>query len=145
MSLPYTVVARSDGRGGIVPFGFKAGSKEAKAFAGSYFHIGEGIKPIKITSDGRINIPKSVMDSIGIKNSDGKQVINIQFSTKAISKEARDSGKSHIDNIYGRITRPADSQKELKTREVAKERNVSGNRAEIHANDVIAETYNTNR
>lgn len=73
-TMPAIVVARSDGRGGIIPYG-----TFSKNQAGAKVQIGE--KQYTVTRDGRINIPKAVMNR-GIKGSDGRMRIGIGFASE---------------------------------------------------------------
>ncbi len=70
----FIVSARIDGRGGIHPFG-----TYGKSQSGSKVDIGG--KTYTVTKDGRVNIPKSIMDK-GIKGKDGRMRLAIQFSTQ---------------------------------------------------------------
>ena len=71
---PVIVVARKDGRGGIEPFG-----TFSKAQAGAKVQIGD--KSYTVTKDGRVNIPKFIMDT-GIKGTDGRMRLAIGFRTE---------------------------------------------------------------
>ncbi len=75
-TMPVIVVARADGRGGIEPFGVSGENR--KGFVGAHVAIGE--KTYTVTKDGRVNIPKSVMET-GIKGSDGRYRIAIGFNS----------------------------------------------------------------
>ena len=68
----FYVTQRSDGRGGIRPFG-----NYSKGQAGAEVKIGEQI--YKVTTDGRVNIPKSIMEKYGV-GEPGKKSIGISFS-----------------------------------------------------------------
>jgi len=87
----FTVVARADGRGGLKPFG-TYGAKQA----GAMVRIGD--KDYKVTTDGRVNIPKSIMDTYGELNKQGRRVINIKFKTAP--------GKDHWKQVDAEIKRP---------------------------------------
>ena len=66
------VVARSDGRGGLrIPV------PKSHRESGNYLHIAG--KKYKITTDGRVNIPKSIMDAYGTTNSDGRKVLSLDI------------------------------------------------------------------
>jgi hypothetical protein len=67
------VVARNDGRGGVHPFGtYKKGQ------AGYTVAIGD--KKYTVGKDGRLNIPKKVMDEYGIIGKGGRRTIEIVFA-----------------------------------------------------------------
>ena len=85
-TVPLIVVARNDGRGGIKPFG-----TYSKQQAGAKVYIGE--KSYTVTKDGRVNIPKSIMDK-GIKGSDGRMRISIGFRTDSVQFASLDRWKS---------------------------------------------------
>lgn len=77
----FIVSQRIDGRGGIKPFGTYGTNQ-----AGSKVDIGlqnknGSPKLMTVTKDGRVNIPKSVFDKVGIKGKDGRKRISITFST----------------------------------------------------------------
>lgn len=69
----YIVRERADGRGGLRPF-----NSYTSAQKGATVQIGD--KNYAVTSDGRVNIPKSVMQKYGIKGDDGRLRIAMQFS-----------------------------------------------------------------
>ena len=96
---PIIVVARSDGRGGIKPFG-----TYGKQQAGAKVFVGE--KSFTVTKDGRVNIPKSIMDT-GIKGSDGRMRISIGF--RAESKEA--AGIDRWKSVKSIIVKPSKEDK----------------------------------
>jgi len=76
------VVARKDGRGGVRPFG-----KYNKSQAGATVTIMD--KEYRVTSDGRVNIPKAVMNK-GRGGKDGRMRIEIQFATKSVLLSGRE-------------------------------------------------------
>lgn len=86
------VVARADGRGGIKPFG--TFGKKQKGFT-----VSIGNRRYKVTSDGRVNIPKKIMNEMGINNADGRKVIQMRFSSKA-GKEGSKS-RSEVGAVIG--------------------------------------------
>lgn len=94
------VVARADGRGGCKPFG-----TYSKEQAGSMVTI--GAKDYKVTSDGRVNIPKSIMEEYGRKGTDGRNRIEIHFATE--------SGKDYWKNVKTQIGKPVERYKDAKT------------------------------
>lgn len=69
----FLVVARADGRGGFRPFGTYSARQ-----AGASVKI--GARSFKVGVDGRVNIPKSIMDEYGIIGADGRRRVSIQFS-----------------------------------------------------------------
>ena len=65
----YIVRARSDGRAGMPMFGLS--TKQAKSFAGQKVHIGD--REVTVGRDGRINIPKDIMETYGVVGDDGRR------------------------------------------------------------------------
>ena len=64
------VVSRADGRGGLrIPV------QHSKDFAGKRFSIAG--KALTITTDGRVNIPKSVMEKYGSRMPDGRYALAV--------------------------------------------------------------------
>jgi bifunctional DNA-binding transcriptional regulator/antitoxin component of YhaV-PrlF toxin-antitoxin module len=108
----FVVVARSDGRGGIKPFG-----TYGKGQAGSTVQIGD-IK-YKVTSDGRVNIPKAVMNKFGTDNKEGRKVLQIDFRTQKTGE------KDYWKDVKSMITRPAPENVEKET----------GDKTKIHGPD----------
>lgn len=92
----FIVKARSDGRGGIKPF-----NTYTKAQKGAYVTIGD--TKIKVTSDGRLNIPKSVMDKYGITGDDGRKRIGITFTTGG--------GKEGWKDVKALVLKPQEKDK----------------------------------
>jgi hypothetical protein len=70
----FVVTARSDGRGGFRPFGTFRASE-----AGTPVTIGD--KSYVVGADGRVNIPKSVMNKYGVSGADGRKRVTIQFAS----------------------------------------------------------------
>jgi hypothetical protein len=70
---PVYVVADSVGRGHLKMFG-SFGSKQRGT------EVMLGGRSYKVTSDGRVSIPKSVMQSHGITNDNGRKVITARCS-----------------------------------------------------------------
>ena len=101
------VVARKDGRGGIKPFG-KYGKKQAGAL------VNMGGKDYKVTKDGRVNIPKKYMEKYGVKGSDGRNRIAINFSSRP-STSKRGKASNHWKKIAAIISEPDSVSKDLKT------------------------------
>lgn len=93
-----TVIAKTDGRGQIRPFG-----SYTKNQAGAMVQIGD--KSYKVTSSGRVNIPKKIMEQFGTMGDDGRNRIEIKFATK------RTVGGDHTQNLHTQIFRPRDNNK----------------------------------
>lgn len=92
----FIVRERSDGRGGIKPFNVY--TSEMK---GAIVKIGE--KEYKVTSDGRVNIPASLMKQYGVKGKDGRLRIGITFRSEEGTK-----GKY----VYAQVIKPEKSAKD---------------------------------
>jgi len=73
----YIVRARSDGRAGMPMFGLS--KKRAKSFAGQTVHIGD--RKVTVGRDGRINIPKDIMETYGVVGDDGRRRLSINFAS----------------------------------------------------------------
>ena len=71
----FVVAARSDGRGGFRPFGSYGASQ-----AGATVSIGD--VRYKVGVDGRVNIPKAVMEQYGVRGDDGRMRVNVEFATQ---------------------------------------------------------------
>lgn len=84
----YIVTQRADGRGGFRPFGSYS-SKQA----GATVEIGD--RRYKVTKDGRVNIPKAIMETYGAKGDDGRFRIQMRFSTMP-GKDGWKDVKAHI-------------------------------------------------
>lgn len=93
-----TVIAKTDGRGQIRPFG-----SYGKAQAGAMVKIGD--KEYKVTSSGRVNIPKKIMEDYGTKGDDGRNRIEIKFATK------RTVDGIHTEKVHTQIYKPRESHK----------------------------------
>jgi hypothetical protein len=74
MSPRFVVTARSDGRGGFRPFGTFGAAQ-----AGREVQIGD--TNYKVGKDGRVNIPKAIMNSMGVQGVDGRMRVAIQFAS----------------------------------------------------------------
>jgi len=74
----YIVKARVDGRGGARVFGLSP--ELTKKFIGKSFTLGN--KSYKVTTDGRINIPKAVMNKYGILGTDGRRRVSITWTSQ---------------------------------------------------------------
>jgi hypothetical protein len=112
----FYVNQRSDGRGGIRPFG-----TFGKEQAGAKVTIGD--KQLTVTSDGRVNIPKAVFDKYGTDAGNGRKTVGITFSSskgkegwkdvKGGVVEVRGSGKTgqkvQPKNLKPNVVIPADS------------------------------------
>lgn len=73
----YIAVSRIDGRAGARVFGLKPSM--AKQFKGTLFRVGDALIPVQ--SDGRINIPKDVMNAIGTTGTDGRKRVTITYTS----------------------------------------------------------------
>lgn len=101
------VVARKDGRGGIKPFG-----KYGKRQKGATVEIGN--KKYKVTTDGRVNIPKKIMDEWGITGTDERKRIAIDFASKqSTSKKGEES--NHWKVLAATISTPGMESKDANT------------------------------
>ena len=76
----YIVRARADGRAGMPMFGLS--TKQAKSFAGQKVHIGDRV--LTVGRDGRINIPRDIMNTYGVKGADGRQRLSITFASDSV-------------------------------------------------------------
>lgn len=74
----YIVKARVDGRGGARVFGLKP--ELTKHFIGNLLNIGG--KDYKVTTDGRVNIPRAIMDKYGVLGNDKRRRIVITYASK---------------------------------------------------------------
>jgi len=72
----FIVVARSDGRGGFRPFGTYSSAQR-----GATVSIGE--HRYTVGADGRVNIPKAVMEQYGVRGEDGRMRVAIEFASQA--------------------------------------------------------------
>ena len=100
----FLVVARSDGRGGFRPFGTYTASQ-----AGADVTIGDGT--YKVGKDGRVNIPRAVMEAVGIKGDDGRNRVVIEFSS------APESGGKQL---AAAVSKPPESLRNAKTGDAGK-------------------------
>ena len=73
----YTIRARSDGRAGMSMFGLPR--KDAMKFAGETVYIGD--RKVAVGRDGRINIPKDIMETYGVMGDDGRRRLSINFAS----------------------------------------------------------------
>ena len=92
----FIVTERSDGRGGIKPF-----NSYSAAQKGATVRIGD--KTYKVTSDGRVNIPKAIMQKYGVRGDDGRRRIGIQFSAQG--------GKDGWKTVAAQIKTPPERAK----------------------------------
>ena len=72
----FIVAARSDGRGGFRPFGSYGAPQR-----GASVSIGEHRYTVGV--DGRVNIPKAVMEQYGVRGEDGRMRVAIEFASQA--------------------------------------------------------------
>ena len=101
----YIVRARSDGRAGMPMFGLS--TKQAKSFAGQKVHIGD--RELTVGRDGRINIPRDIMNTYGVKGADGRQRLSINFASDSDGKLgvlAYTPPLHQMDAGTGDVTRP---------------------------------------
>lgn len=99
----FVVVARADGRGGFRPFGtYSSAQAGAKVNIGNrYFSVGK---------DGRVNIPRSIMNEWGIVGSDGRMRVAIEFSSQP--------GKEGWRNVAAAVSRPTEAFKDAQTGDI---------------------------
>src|SRR5690606_41053304 len=86
----YIVRARSDGRAGMPMFGLSG--PRAKSFAGQTVYIGD--REVTVGRDGRINIPKDIMETYGVVGDDGRRRVSINF--------ASDRSEEHTSELQSR-------------------------------------------
>ena len=67
--------AHADGRGSTRPFALS--TRHAKWFAGQTVHIGD--REVTVGRDGRINIPKDIMETYGVVGDDGRRRIGFAW------------------------------------------------------------------
>ena len=96
----YTIRARSDGRAGMSMFGLPR--KDAMKFAGETVYIGD--RKVAVGRDGRINIPKDIMDTYGVTGDDGRKRLNITFASDSegnLGVLAYTTGESQKNAVTG--------------------------------------------
>jgi len=96
----YIVRARSDGRAGMPMFGLSG--PRAKSFAGQTVHIGD--RKVTVGRDGRINIPKDIMETYGVVGDDGRKRLNISFASDSegnLGVLAYTTGESQKNAVTG--------------------------------------------
>ncbi len=96
----YTIRARSDGRAGMLMFGLP--KKDAMKFAGETVYIGD--RKVAVGRDGRINIPKDIMDTYGVTGDDGRKRLNISFASDSegnLGVLAYTTGESQKNAVTG--------------------------------------------
>ncbi len=106
----FVVAARSDGRGGFRPFG-----SYGKAQAGATVSIGEN--RFMVGRDGRVNIPKNIMQEYGVKGDDGRMRVSIEFATQ--------SGVDGWSEVGAVVSRPSALDKNTPTGALAGKMSVS--------------------
>ena len=79
------VVSRADGRGGL-----RIPAKHPKDLAGARFAIAG--ETFAITSDGRVNIPKSIMEKYGSRLPDGRYALAVDVGYRYDEGEFRVGG-----------------------------------------------------
>lgn len=105
-SRTFIVTARSDGRGGFRPFGSYSSSA-----AGGKVNIGE--KTYQIGRDGRVNIPKSIMEQYGRIGRDGRTRVSITFSSA--------SGIDGWRDLSAIVSNPVETYADAQTGDVVSE------------------------
>ncbi len=114
----YTIRARSDGRAGMSMFGLPR--KDAMKFAGETVHIGD--RKVTVGRDGRINIPKDIMDTYGVTGDDGRKRLNISFASDSegnLGVLAYTTGESQKNAVTGtRARKQTDIRDYLEPEEV---------------------------
>lgn len=88
--------AHADGRGIARPFALSR--KHAKALAGETVRIGD--MEIKVTRDGHLNIPKSIMNEYGAEGDDGRRRIGLAWLRDTNGSWLRDTNGSLIALPY---------------------------------------------
>lgn len=99
------ITARSDGRGGaFVCKEYKdakgvihSAAERSREKAGEKVSIGDF--HATVTSDGRINIPKRVMDKYGAIGKDGRRQVDVQFGGRGTKIGVRVSKPGIIDKV----------------------------------------------
>lgn len=79
------VRARADGRGGFSPF-----RTHPSAHAGEEVAIGN--KFVKVSSDGRVNIPKALMEQVGTKGADGRYRVVVETGARTDPERGKHYG-----------------------------------------------------
>lgn len=103
----YIVRERSDGRGGIHPFGSYRASQK-----GATVRIGD--RDIKVTSDGRVNIPAKIMKEYGIVGDDGRRRLAIRF--------AAEPGRYGWKKLGAQVANPGEQYKNAGNEDIVKVR-----------------------
>lgn len=104
-----TVVAKTDGRGQVRPFGtYKGISKKTGEMNQFGAMVRIGTKEYKVTKSGRVNIPKKVMEEYGTMGDDGRNRIEIKFATR------RTVDGDHTLSVHTKIFRPRETNKNFK-------------------------------
>lgn len=116
----FIVTARADGRGGFKPFG-----TFSKKQAGAFVTMGD--RQYKVTKDGRVNVPKSIMDKFGVTGDDGRKRITMQFTTA--------KGKEGWKDVKAAIKKPVDDDKNASTGKVAVKHRVGKDREALVPKD----------
>lgn len=106
------VIIRADkkGRGHARPWNYGR-MKQGCRYSGAGAMVDIGGKKYKVTPDGRVNIPKKVMNDWGIKGDDGRMRVAITFSTRP--------GKDHWKRVGSTISTPGRESKNAKTGAIA--------------------------
>jgi len=100
----FIVAARSDGRGGFRPFGSYGAPQR-----GASVSIGEHRYTVGV--DGRVNIPKAVMEQYGVRGDDGRMRVAIEFASQA--------GADGWGDVGAVVSRPSALDKNAQTGSLA--------------------------
>ena len=113
------IIIRADkkGRGHARPWNYGR-MKNGHRYSGQGAMVDIGGKKYTVTSDGRVNIPKKVMNEWGIKGDDGRMRVAIDFSTKP-STAKRGKASNHWKNVASTISTPGKESKNAKTGAIA--------------------------
>ena len=111
-------VARSDGRASFRPYG-----KDWRD------HVGETVevagRKLRVSKDGRVHIPKSLMQEMGTRNPDGRRVIGIQTGARYDGK-----GKKARLSLGARVVKLDEEQAKYTTGELIPKEGFK--RADLH-------------
>ena len=114
----YTIRARSDGRAGMSMFGLP--KKDAMKVAGETVYIGD--HTVTVGTDGRINVPRDIMDTYGVTGDDGRKRLNISFASDSegnLGVLAYTTGESQKNAVTGtRARKQTDIRDYLEPEEV---------------------------
>lgn len=111
-------VARSDGRASFRPYG-----KDWREHVGDIVEVAG--RELRVSKDGRVHIPKSLMQEMGTRNPDGRLVIGIQTGGRYDGK----GKKAHL-SLGARIVKLDDEQAKYSTGELIPKEGFK--RADLH-------------